>query len=94
MVSRCRAAGVDVYVDAVINHMTGVGSGTGYAGSPINPMTILVFMPLGTFTIVAAMEMTTFKTMAIPGKSRTASWSIWLISIPVRTMCRAKLLTT
>lgn len=35
MVSRCRAAGVDVYVDAVINHMTageGVGSnGTAYS---------------------------------------------------------------
>src|SRR5687768_17416901 len=24
MVSRCKAAGVDIYVDAVINHMTGV----------------------------------------------------------------------
>src|SRR5206468_2189324 len=37
MVSRCKAAGVDVYVDAVINHMTnfpspGVGSnGTAYS---------------------------------------------------------------
>mmetsp|Transcript_4316 Transcript_4316/g.13032 ORF Transcript_4316/g.13032 Transcript_4316/m.13032 type:complete len:239 (+) Transcript_4316:581-1297(+) len=33
MVERCNAAGVTVYVDAVINHMTGVGSGRGYAGS-------------------------------------------------------------
>jgi alpha-amylase len=33
MVSRCKAVGVDIYVDAVINHMTGVGSGTGSAGS-------------------------------------------------------------
>ncbi len=32
MVRRCRAAGVDVYVDAVINHMT-AGSGTGSAGT-------------------------------------------------------------
>lgn len=32
MVARCRAAGVDVYVDAVINHMT-AGSGTGSAGT-------------------------------------------------------------
>ncbi|HEU0053667.1 MAG TPA: alpha-amylase family glycosyl hydrolase, partial [Longimicrobium sp.] len=32
MVSRCRAAGVDVYVDAVINHMT-AGAGTGSAGT-------------------------------------------------------------
>jgi alpha-amylase len=31
MVSRCRAVGVDIYVDAVINHMT-AGSGTGSAG--------------------------------------------------------------
>lgn len=33
MVSRCRAAGVDVYADVVINHMSGVGEGVGVAGS-------------------------------------------------------------
>ena len=33
MVARCRAAGVDVYVDAVLNHMTGVASGTGSNGT-------------------------------------------------------------
>ncbi|HEU0300526.1 MAG TPA: alpha-amylase family protein [Longimicrobium sp.] len=32
MVTRCRAAGVDVYVDAVINHMT-AGGGTGTNGT-------------------------------------------------------------
>jgi len=32
MVQRCRAAGVDIYVDAVINHMT-AGAGTGSAGT-------------------------------------------------------------
>lgn len=32
MVARCRAAGVEIYVDAVINHMT-AGSGIGSAGS-------------------------------------------------------------
>ncbi len=32
MVQRCRAAGVDIYADVVINHMT-AGSGTGSAGS-------------------------------------------------------------
>lgn len=32
MVQRCRNAGVDIYVDAVVNHMT-AGSGTGSAGS-------------------------------------------------------------
>ncbi|KZN30146.1 alpha-amylase [Pseudoalteromonas luteoviolacea S2607] len=32
MVSRCKAAGVDIYVDAVINHMAH-GSGTGTAGN-------------------------------------------------------------
>jgi alpha-amylase len=37
MVSRCKAVGVDIYVDAVINHMTGVGSGTGIAGSTYSP---------------------------------------------------------
>ena len=33
MVKRCQAVGVDIYVDAVINHMA-AGSGTGVAGSP------------------------------------------------------------
>src|SRR5262249_38138057 len=33
MVRRCKAVGVDIYVDAVINHMTGVDSGVGIAGS-------------------------------------------------------------
>lgn len=34
MTSRCAAVGVDIYVDAVINHMTGVnGGGTGINGS-------------------------------------------------------------
>jgi len=33
MVRRCRAAGVAVYADAVINHMSGVGEGAGVAGS-------------------------------------------------------------
>jgi alpha-amylase len=33
MVSRCAAAGVDIYVDAVINHMTGQSSGTGSNGT-------------------------------------------------------------
>lgn len=39
MVARCKAVGVDIYVDAVINHMTGVGSGTGSAGSTYSPYT-------------------------------------------------------
>ncbi len=33
MVERCAAVGVDIYVDAVINHMTGVYSGIGTAGT-------------------------------------------------------------
>ena len=33
MVSDCAAAGVDIYVDAVINHMTGQASGTGSHGT-------------------------------------------------------------
>jgi len=32
MVARCKAAGVDIYVDAVLNHMTGVYAGVGTAG--------------------------------------------------------------
>ena len=33
MVTRCAAVGVDIYVDAVINHMTGVYAGKGVAGT-------------------------------------------------------------
>ncbi|PPK96150.1 alpha-amylase [Kineococcus xinjiangensis] len=39
MVRRCNAVGVDVYADAVINHMSGVGSGTGSAGTGFSPYT-------------------------------------------------------
>ncbi|NOR19208.1 MAG: ATPase [Xanthomonadales bacterium] len=33
MVERCKVAGVDVYADALTNHMAGLGSGTGVGGS-------------------------------------------------------------
>lgn len=33
MLARCRQAGVGIYVDAVLNHMTGQNSGTGSAGT-------------------------------------------------------------
>ena len=36
MVARCNAAGVDVYADAVINHMAGFSQGVGVAGSPFS----------------------------------------------------------
>ena len=37
MVHRCRAAGVNIFVDAVINHMSGLDSeGTGSGGSPFS----------------------------------------------------------
>jgi alpha-amylase len=36
MVTRCNAAGVDVYADAVINHMAGFPEGVGVAGSPFS----------------------------------------------------------
>lgn len=36
MVARCKAAGVDVYADAVINHMAGFPEGVGVAGSPFS----------------------------------------------------------
>ncbi|HEY5775269.1 MAG TPA: alpha-amylase family protein [Xanthomonadales bacterium] len=37
MVGRCKAAGVAVYADAVVNHMAEIGSGTGVAGSVYGP---------------------------------------------------------
>lgn len=33
MVRRCQAAGVEIYADVILNHMTGVYTGTGVAGS-------------------------------------------------------------
>lgn len=37
MVARCRAAGVGIVVDAVINHMAGIGEGEGIAGTRFTP---------------------------------------------------------
>lgn len=34
MVRRCQAAGVDVYVDVILNHMAGIASGYGFNGTP------------------------------------------------------------
>src|SRR5690242_3155219 len=39
MVTTCHNAGVKVIVDAVVNHTTGVGSGTGWAGSTFTSYT-------------------------------------------------------
>ncbi|MFQ5568066.1 MAG: alpha-amylase family protein [Rhodothermales bacterium] len=39
MVARCKAAGVDIYVDAILNHMTGVYAGIGTAGSTFSEYT-------------------------------------------------------
>jgi len=36
MVTACHNAGIKVYADAVLNHMTGHSSGTGYAGTNFN----------------------------------------------------------
>jgi alpha-amylase len=36
MVARCKAVGVDIYADAVINHMAGFPEGVGVAGSPFS----------------------------------------------------------
>lgn len=36
MISRCEKAGVDVYVDVVINHMAGMGEGVGFNGTIFN----------------------------------------------------------
>jgi len=36
MVRRCNAAGVDIYVDAIINHMAGMPERKGVAGSPFS----------------------------------------------------------
>lgn len=33
MVRRCQTAGVDIYVDAVLNHMAGIAEGVGFAGT-------------------------------------------------------------
>ena len=40
MVARCATAGVDIYVDAVINHMTGQTSGTGSNGTKLHEVRV------------------------------------------------------
>ena len=42
MVTRCAAVGVDIYADAVLNHMA-AGKGTGTAGTPYGGRTYLNF---------------------------------------------------
>jgi len=44
MVNRCNAAGVDIYVDAVINHMA-AGSGTGTNGSSYGNKSFPIYSP-------------------------------------------------
>ena len=44
MVQRCKASGVDVYVDAVINHMA-AGSGTGTAGNTFGAKQYPIYSP-------------------------------------------------
>ncbi|HEY8270946.1 MAG TPA: alpha-amylase family protein [Pseudobdellovibrionaceae bacterium] len=34
MVQRCKKAGVDIYADAILNHMTGMAGGNGLSGTP------------------------------------------------------------
>lgn len=48
MVNSCKAAGVDIYVDAVINHMT-AGSGTGSNGTPYTKYNYPGFYSQGDF---------------------------------------------
>ncbi|MBX2997357.1 MAG: pullulanase-type alpha-1,6-glucosidase [Caldilineaceae bacterium] len=45
MIDTCAALGVDIYVDAVINHTTGVGSGTGTNGSTYTEYDYLQYDP-------------------------------------------------
>jgi alpha-amylase len=42
MVQRCRKAGVDIYGDAIVNHMSYAGTGTGVAGSEFSEYTYTV----------------------------------------------------
>lgn len=44
MVQRCNAVGVDIYVDAVINH-TAFGSGTGVVGTPYSDRNFAMYGP-------------------------------------------------
>jgi len=44
MVNRCKAVGVDIYVDAVLNHMAS-GSGTGTAGSAFGSKSYPIYSP-------------------------------------------------
>jgi alpha-amylase len=43
-IKRCHAAGVDIYVDAVINHMA-AGSGVGVGGTPFSSRSFPAFSP-------------------------------------------------
>ena len=91
MVQTCHAAGVKIYVDAVINHMAGGAStGTGSAGSTYSHYDYpAVPTATATSTTVAATATTTSSTGPTAGRCRTASWSTCPTWRPSRRTCAA-----
>lgn len=90
MVTRCRKVGVDIYVDTVINHMTG-GNGTGFDGTYFygsnNSPIPNIITPVSTLITTSAVVATTLPPITMPGKCKLVNWSGWLILILAANMC-------
>ncbi|WP_262424917.1 alpha-amylase family glycosyl hydrolase [Brachybacterium sp. Z12] len=86
MVETCDAAGVEVIVDAVINHTTGAdgGSGTGTAGTPTASTT----SPASTAPPTSTTAARTSAATRIGTRCRTAAWCPCRTSAPAPSTCR------
>ncbi len=90
MVKACRREGVKVYVDAVINHMTGQGH-TSYGGVDYTPYHYrglraerLPLQQTGLLLIATAAS----RTSTTRTRCSSATWSAWKTSPPRPTRCR------
>ena len=72
MVQRCKAVGVEIYVDAIINHML-QGPLPVQQETPLQISSTL-FTHRRTFTLAVLSRITT-----TDGKFKTVNWSVWLI---------------
>ena len=87
MVEACHRAGVKVYVDAVINHMSGqTTGGTGSGGTRFGKYDYPGLYDTPTSTTAAATATAGSTTGTTRGRSRTASCSACPTSRPNRTM--------
>jgi len=90
MVATCRKAGVKVYVDAVINHMSGQGN-LSYGGVTYSKYNYPGLYNTSNFHhFPAHSQMAPFMTSTTTSRSPNASWSAWPTCVPTATTCATR----